>query len=199
MTTTPTPAESSTRRRKGPLLAILALCLAPVIASYVAYYLVKPDGRTNYGELIEPLRATDDLVVREANGAAASLTAVRGKWVLLTVDARGCDAPCAARLYAMRQVRLTTGKERDRIERVLLVSGEATPAAAVLAEHEGLRVYRVQGAPVRWLPPADGGTPEDHIYVVDPMGNVMLRFPKSVDPNRMKKDIARLLKASRVG
>lgn len=193
------PADSLPRRRRGPLLAILAVCLAPVIASYLAYYLVKPDGRTNYGALLDPQRTIDDLSMREASGAAASLAAVRGKWVLLTVDAQGCPEPCAARLYAMRQVRLTTGKERDRVERVLLISGETAPDATLLAGHEGLRVYRVQAPLDRWLPPADGSSPEDHIYVLDPLGNVMLRFPKSADPNRMKKDIARLLKASRVG
>ena len=187
------------RRNRWVLLAILAVCVAPVIASYLVYYLVKPDGRTNYGELLDPQRATDGLVVREADGTPAALDALRGKWVLLTVATQGCDERCAARLYAMRQVRLTTGRERDRVERVLLLSGDGAPAPSLLAEHEGLRVWRTTEDLARWLPPEQGGLLQDHIFVVDPLGNVMLRFPRSADPNRMKKDIARLLRASRVG
>jgi len=182
------------------LLAILAVCVAPVVASYLTYYVLKPQGRTNYGELLDPQRQADGLALSAPDGASATLAEFRGKWVMLTFDAQGCAEACASRLYVMRQVRLTTGRERDRIERVLLVAGDAAPAPALLADHEGLRVFRVQPAEVaRWLPPAEGGAAGDHIYVVDPLGNVMLRFPKSADPNRMKKDIAKLLRASRVG
>ncbi len=201
MSTPPIPVDAApgTRRSRWVLLAILALCVAPVVASYLAYYLVKPDGRTNYGELLDPPRAVEGLVVREVNDAQATFDALRGKWVLLTVGTQGCDEACAARLYSIRQVRLTTGKERDRVHRVLLLSGNGEPAASLLAEHEGLRVWRADADLARWLPPAQGGMPQDHIFVIDPLGNVMLRFPRSADPSRMKKDIARLLRASRVG
>ena len=182
------------------LLAILIVCVAPVVASYLTYYVVKPQGRTNYGELLDPQRPTDGFALRAADGTSATLAEFRGKWVMLTFDPQGCAEACASRLYVMRQVRLTTGKERDRIERVLLVAGDTAPAPALLAEHEGLHTFRVQPDEIaRWLPPAEGAAPGDHIYVVDPLGNVMMRFPKSADPNRMKKDISKLLRASRVG
>lgn len=182
------------------MFAILAVCIAPVVASYLAYYVIKPDGRTNYGELLDPQRPTDGLEVAGTDGGAAALADLRGKWVFVTFDAQGCPESCASRLYAMRQVRLTTGKERDRIERVLVLVGDASIPPGLLAEHEGLRVYRLKsGEPERWFPPATGNASGDHVYVVDPLGNVMLRFPKSADPNRMKKDVAKLLRASRVG
>jgi hypothetical protein len=96
----------------------------------------------------------------------------------------------------MRQVRLTTGKDRDRIERALLIAGDA-PAAAVLAEHEGLRVLRASPAALAALRQATGG--EAGVLLVDPLGNLMMRFPVEADPSRMKKDIAKLLRASRIG
>ena len=181
------------------LLGILAVCAAPVIASYLAYYVIKPGGRSNYGELIDPQRPVATLAVAGPDGAASGMDRFRGKWVLLTTADRACDAACAQRLYVMRQVRLTTGRDRDRIERVLLITDGSTPAATLLAEHEGLQVLRADPAALAaGLPPAegDGGAPP---YVIDPLGNLMMRFPAQADANRMKKDIAKLLRASRIG
>jgi hypothetical protein len=97
----------------------------------------------------------------------------------------------------MRQVRLTTGKDQDRVERVWLLTNDQAPDPALIAQHPGLQVLRPQSAG------ADFGITDlfqpGHIFVVDPLGHVMMRFPLDVDPNRMKKDIARLLRASRVG
>lgn len=182
------------------LFAILAICVAPVIASYMMYYVVKPDGRTNYGELLTPQRPLDGLVVRGADGAVAELAALRGKWLMLTVDSDGCAQACADKLYAIRQVRLTTGKERDRIERVLLMTDATRPSPDLMQAHEGLEVFRVDPAGLeRWFPVPAGQAPKEHIFIVDPLGNVMLRFPRMADPNRMKKDVSKLLRASRIG
>ena len=196
----PVAADPVNRRRmRLKLLGILAVCAAPVVASYLAYYVVKPDGRSNYGELIEPQRPAASLPVVSPAGAAGGMERFRGKWVLLTTAEQACDAACAQRLYVMRQVRLTTGRDRDRIERVLLITDGSTPSAALLAEHEGLQLLRADpSALAAVLPPpeAAAGPPT---YVIDPLGNLMMRFPAQADPNRMKKDIAKLLRASRIG
>lgn len=203
MTTQQTPpdtAKAASRSARWKLFAILAICAAPVIASYLTYYVIQPQGRTNYGALLEPPGAIAELQVTAADGASASLAPVRGKWVMVAVDPGPCAKACAERLFAIRQVRLTTGKDRDRIERALLLTGTASPDPGLLAEHEGMLVLRVQAeALARQFPAGDGGAASDHIYIVDPLGNVMMRFPRSVDPNRMKKDIAKLLRASRIG
>lgn len=186
------------RRTRIKLLAILAVCAAPVIASYTTYYLIKPDGRTNYGELVTPPRPAAALAVTGSDGAAGTMERFLGKWVLVTLASDGCDPVCAQRLYVMRQVRLTTGKDRDRIERAIIFTDGTTPARALLSEHEGLRVLRVDAAAVSAvLAPLPVGEPA--LYVIDPLGNVMMRFPGDADPSRMKKDIAKLLRASRVG
>lgn len=197
------PTEQDPRARRAArlkLLAILAVCAAPVIASYFTYYVLRPEGRTNYGDLVEPQRSVDALPVAALDGAPASLAALRGKWVMLTIDVAACERACADKLYAMRQVRLTTGKERERVERVLLVTDDGMPSAALLAEHAGMVALRVaHDAAQRLFPAAPGGRPADHVYVIDPAGRLMMRFPRDADPSRMKKDIAKLLRASRVG
>lgn len=194
------PIDPAARRRNRiKLMAILAVCAAPVIASYFTYYVVKPDGRTNYGELLDPQRPVGDMATISAQGASGQLSQFRGKWVLLSTTEQGCDKSCENRLYVMRQVRLTTGKDRDRIERVLLVTGTDLPTAALLAEHEGLQVLRVDPAVLRAVMPQQAGAGGPTIFVVDPLGNLMMRFPSDTDPSRMKKDLAKLLRASRVG
>lgn len=184
---------------------ILAICAAPVLASYALYFFVRPEGRVNYGDLIEPQRDLPQEPLLSSSGEAKPWSSWRGKWVLVTLADAACGADCVQRLYIMRQVRLTTGRDQDRIERVWVVTDRAQPPAALLDEHPGLRwLYAPpQGAeglvaafPAQALPLPEG---LGHIFVVDPLGHVMMRFPLTADPNRIKKDITRLLRASRVG
>jgi hypothetical protein len=92
------------------------------------------------------------------------------------------------------------GKDADRIERVFLVTGEVPLAEALLREVEGTVVLRARRAELeRFLPAADGARLEDHIFLIDPLGNLMLRWPTEADPARMKRDLGKLLKASRIG
>jgi hypothetical protein len=188
-----TPADAA-KRRAGRLkmLALLLVCAAPVIASYFTYYVIRPEGRTNYGTLIEPMRDAGAL-------GGGGVAALRGRWIMLTVAPAACDEACRERLYEVRQVRLTTGKDRDRIERVWLLEDAAEPDPALLAQHEGLVLLRADADALARLPVAPGARASDHIYVIDPLGNLMMRFPKDADPNRMKRDLAKLLRASRVG
>jgi len=171
------------------MLLILAVCASPVVLGTLAFFFYKPESTTNYGSFILPQRP------------AAGLEAFRGKWVMLTVDSAICDEHCAKRLYLIRQLRLTQGKEKDRIERVLILSnpGPARFAAeqvdALEKVHEGLhQVTMDQAQRLQLL-----GQDDKAIYLVDPLGNLMMRFPEDPDPSRMKKDLSKLLKWSRVG
>jgi hypothetical protein len=189
--------EARRRRNRIKLLAILAVCAAPVIASYFTYYVIKPDGRTNYGELIEPQVGLAGLELRAGASQQQGLAHLRGKWVMVTLADDACDAACEQRLVTIRQVRLTTGKDRDRIERALLVAGPP-PTPALLAEHEGLQVVATDRDSIARLRRA-AGSDDPGVLIVDPLGNLMMRYPAAPDPNRMKKDLAKLLRASRVG
>ncbi len=179
------------------MLAIAALCLAPFVAAYIAYFYWQPQRGTNYGELIAahplidpPLRLMDQRAFR--------LSELRGKWVLLQLDRSDCAAACRAKLYDMRQVRLAQGREMERVERVWLILDEAPLETLLLREYDGTRMLRAAGSPIlAEFAPAGGA--RDHIYLIDPLGNLMLRFPRDADPRKMYKDLSRLLRASRIG
>jgi hypothetical protein len=186
----PESAGASVRRGRWKLVAILLVCAAPVIASYLTYYVIRPEGRTNYGELVEPPR----------NVAALGVPSLQGRWVMLVVAPGTCDPGCRERLYEIRQVRLTAGKDRDRVARVWVVADDTAPDPALLAQHDGLVLMRTDvDALARQFPATPQTRVSDHIYLIDPLGNLMMRFPKDADPSRMKKDLAKLLRASRVG
>jgi len=183
------------------MFLVLAICAAPLIASYFTYYVIKPTSRNNYGELIDPRNyPIPQLQASALDGAPASFDAYKGKWIMLQVDGGDCKDPCRRKLLDMRQLRLMQGKEMERIERVWLVTDDNPIDTIVLREFDGTRIMRANRDVVNaWLPVAPGMTPAEYIYLIDPLGNLMMRFPKQPDSGKMKKDIAKLLKASGIG
>jgi hypothetical protein len=188
------------RYGRWKMLAVLLVCAAPVIASYFTYYVVRPDGRRNYGELIQPQRPLPDLATATLDGAPGTLTALKGQWLLVSVADGACDALCQQHLYLQRQLRESVGKEKDRVDWVWLVT-DATPLPVQLSGAlQKATVLRVDGAALaRWLAPAVGHALAEHLYLVDPMGNWMMRFPAGMDAAgaaKAKRDLERLLRAS---
>jgi hypothetical protein len=179
------------------LWLVAAVCIAPFVASFAAYYFYQPEGRVNYGELMAD-KQLPDAALKLVDGSAFSLAQLRGKWLFVTVDDAACDAYCEKKLWQIRQVRKTQGKYPERIERVWLITGGGQPAERLRAEFEGTWLVNVAGSAVlEALPHAGAWT--DHIYLVDPLGNLVLRYPREADPSRMKKDLDRLLRVSRIG
>ena len=117
---------------------------------------------------------------------------------MLAVDSGDCDGACREKLFKIRQIRLMQGKDMDRIERVWLVSDGVPPDPELSRLHQGARLLDARGKDLRQILPAQD-RPRDFIYVIDPLGNLMMRYPRDADPNGMKKDFVRLLKVSRVG
>ena len=169
-------------------LVLLATVFAlPVALAAIAYVFDwAPGTSSNYGELVTPPRPLE----------VPPFDALRGKWVLVSFDAAACDAYCERKLYFMRQVRRAQGKDQDRVERLWVLTDAAQPRAELLAAIEGTRTARGAALAARF--PAAGSHAE-HIYVVDPLGNLMMRFPRDPDPSRMLKDLQRLLRLSQVG
>jgi cytochrome oxidase Cu insertion factor (SCO1/SenC/PrrC family) len=184
------------RRSRASLWLIIALAAAPVTASYLLYYFWPPARTVNYGELIEP-RQLPDVPLALADGSPFRLSQLKGKWVLITVDSGRCDAHCDRKLLYMRQLRLTQGKDMERVERVWLISDDAAPRAEAVAAYEGTWKVRAGDGLAKLFPARD--KPSEHIYVIDPLGNLMMRFPRDPDPRGMIKDLQRLLRASRIG
>jgi hypothetical protein len=189
-----------TRRGRMRMLLVLLVCAAPVIASYFTYFVVRPEGRTNYGELILPTRSLPALALRTLDGAEVPAASLRGQWLLVVVGSSACDGRCEERLYMQRQLREMLGRERDRLDKVWFVTDGAPLAAPLRAAVESgaamtaLRVERE--ALAGWLAPAAGQVLEDHLYVVDPAGEWMMRMPAAAEPARVKRDLDRLLRAS---
>ena len=202
----PTPrlnADFARRTTSGRLnmLLVLAVCAAPVIASYLTYFVIRPEGRTNYSELIEPLRPVPaDLPLVDLAGKAVSAASLKGQWLLVVVAAGGCDAACERLLWVQRQLRETLGREKDRIEKVWLIPDGTAPRPQTLravSTHTDMTVLQAQADPLaQWLQPANGHALSEHMYVVDPLGNWMMRVPPNPDPARLKRDIEKLLRAS---
>ncbi|MEY3572227.1 MAG: SCO family protein [Burkholderiaceae bacterium] len=234
-----TAALPSVRRSKSrlALILVIAVCLAPVLASYYFYYFAPPDARTNSGTLILPpaeVHATavtidvrpaaesgflDVLAQRArqpeasatsgallAQGQSATLGDFRGRWLMVWVGPSACAQDCLDALLEMRQIRLTTGRDRDRVERVFIrVPADASvgPLPALPQGLEGTWVLRAATDPLsNWVSrlPADRSEQAAKgLWLIDPQGHLMMHFSADTDPAKIKKDLIRLLKASRIG
>ncbi len=183
------------------MLLILLVCAAPVIASYFTYFVVRPEGRTNYGELIDPQRPLPaSLPLTDLQGRTVSAASLYGQWLLVVVSGGACDAACEKRLWLQRQLREALGRESDRLDKVwLIVDDQPVRAETLQAVHAGVpvTVLRVpREALAQWLQPAAGATLEQQFYVVDPLGHWMMRAPGEPVPARFKRDLEKLLRAS---
>ncbi len=200
MSASATPDSPATRSGRAKLGLIALLCLTPIVASYLTYYVFAPQTRNNYGALIDPQRSMPALELRELDGSVFDAASLAGKWVLVTVDGAACDARCEEKLYHIRQLRLMTGVGRERIERLWLIEDDAAVGPELLAKYDGTIMLRAKAAQLRaWLPAQTDSAIEDHIFIVDPHQNLMLRFPPHPDPKGTKHDLTHLLAASSIG
>lgn len=193
----------ATRRTAGgrwKMIAVLAICAAPVIASYLTYYVIRPESRQVFGELIDPQRPLPDLRGTSLTGDEVNLLSLKRQWLLVSVSGGACNEGCQRHLYLQRQIRESLGKEKDRVDRVWLVSDDVPVAEALRPALKDSTVLRISGSALgQWLTPAAGHSLPEHLYLVDPMGNWMMRFPASLDladAAKAKRDLERVLRAS---
>ncbi|WP_338847169.1 cytochrome C oxidase subunit I [Massilia sp. W12] len=189
------------KRSSAMLWAVLAVCIAPIAASYFYYYVVKPGPATNYGALLDPRQyPMPNLNARSLDGQPRELASLNGKWRMLMVAPAACAESCREKLFQMRQLRLTQGREKDRIERVWLITDEQALDTILLREYDGTHFIRAERAKIAaWLPAEASTRIEDHLYFIDPLGNLMMRYPKDADPHKIKKDLNKLIKISKIG
>lgn len=198
----PDDARVLQARSRLKLLAIVLLCSLPVIFSYLAFYVLRPQGRAAVGELISPLRLMPEVVATRLDGAPLPLAQLKSQWLLVHVDGAACLQDCQKRLLLLRQFRLMLGKDMARVDWVWLINDPA-PVNAELARNlskDQATVARLDPQALQaWLPVPEGHAQRDYIFVVDPMGNAMMRLPAEFDSataNRAKLDMDRLLRAS---
>ena len=189
-----------TRSGRWKMLAVLLVCAAPVIASYFTYYVIRPEGRSSYGTLVDPQRPMAEVSAQRLDGSSVPLASLQGQWLLVSAAGGACDSRCSDHLYLQRQLRESLGREKERLDWVWLVTDGVEPDAALrpaLEQGSALRLPREQVA--QWLQPEAGAALEDHLYIVDPQGHWMMRLPAAMDRSsagRAKRDLERLLRAS---
>ncbi len=200
-----TSTAASTPRRQRSLLAlwlVLAVTLAPLVAAIVVY--LNPQWlageSTNYGVLLDPQVPVPEpthLTLRDLDGQPVDLRDKRGQWLLVSVGGGACDEACVRKLFIMRQTHASLGNNIKRVQRVWLIPDDVPVPEVVLTAYEGTHMLR---APREQIEAFLGtAATENHIWVIDPLGHLMLRFPEDPDPTRLRKDLSKLLFASRVG
>src|SRR6185369_10583105 len=195
-------ARDAQRTARGRLrmLLVLLVCAAPVLASYLTYYVIRPEARRNYGELIEPQRPLPAIAGTTLAGEPVPLPSLKGQWLLVSVAGGACESACERHLYLQRQLRESLGQDKERVDWLWLVADGAPVREPLRLALSQAVVLRVPGPALeQWLAPAPGRSLSDHLYVVDPMGNWMMRFPAGLDTAgaaKAKRDLERLLRAS---
>jgi len=178
------------------LLALAVVCLLPAALSYLAYFFWKPSQTVNYGELIAPVVLPEARLARLLEAGELEREALGGRWTLVYVGPSACADACGKALYAMRQARVAQGKDRHRVERLWLVTDGGTPEEGLLRAEDR---FTVAVADPDWLAVMPGAGQAAYLYLVDPRGYVMMRFPEHPDVGQMIGDLKRLLKFSGVG
>ncbi len=206
-----TSAEELRNRNLLTLAGLAALFLLPLLGSVWLYYGTgwRPAGHVNHGELISPPRRLSKVSlprVAPADPAAGGKSSTpapdlfRGTWTLAYVGDGSCDAACRQTLYVMRQTRRALGTDMPRVSRVFLVTGHCCAVAFLAREQAGLEVLDATGLPGRQLldqfPPGDR---THSLFIVDPLGNLMMRYDVRRNPRGLLIDLRKLLALSDIG
>jgi len=201
MTTLRVPASRSLR----PLILVLLLSLAPVVAAVLAYFVpeFRPAQTNNYGTLVEPQRPlplASELPLATLDGQPFDLHSLKGKWILAVADAAACPESCARKLFILRNSHASQGKNVERLVRVWFITDDAPVPEKVLQAYRGTVMVRVAPAQLRaYLPVGEGETLATPLWVIDPLGNLILRYPNAADPVRFRQDVSKILYNSRIG
>lgn len=204
--TTPEPKPRSIK----PLLLILFVSVAPVILAFIVYYnpSLQPGGSTNYGTLVDPQRplpSNNELPVTTLDGKPFDLDDLKGQWLLVAADKAACDEDCAKKLFILRNVHAMTGKNVKRVSRVWFVTDDAPVPQKVLDAYAGTIMLRADPAQLDTFLAGHNLENQDQsdllnpIWMIDPLGNLMMQYPKDPDPLKVRKDLGKLLHNSQIG
>ncbi len=188
--------EIAQRNHKRKLLILFALLCAPILISYFLHFSGYRPGSVNYGELIE-IREFKGMGVNQVDNVIFRTRDMHGKWIMLMVDSGNCNEACQEKIYHMRQIRTVQNTEMHRVERVWLIDDDVPVDPALIEEFEGTFFVNSQGSELLADIPAEESN-RNHIYLVDPIGNLMMRFPENADPSLIVNDVKRLLHVSQL-
>jgi hypothetical protein len=188
-------------RGRRTLLILAAMFYTPVIVAFTLYYggVWRPAGSASKGELIEPARPLAVAGLREPGGAAAPDGVLAGKWTLLYIGDGACDDACKRALVFGRQSRLALNNEMTRVQRVFLATGNCCDTAYFAAEHPGLIALDASSPEAQALLAQFPADRANSLFVVDPLGNLMMRHDSSQTTKGLLSDLKKLLKLSHIG
>jgi cytochrome oxidase Cu insertion factor (SCO1/SenC/PrrC family) len=193
--------EESRRRGRQLLLILAAIFLVPVIVAFALYYgdLWRPGGSASKGELINPARPLTIAGLRTADGQSAATNVLQGKWSLIYLGDGACDTDCRNALTFGRQSRLALNNEMTRVQRVFLATGNCCAAEYLAQEHPGLIALDASAPEAQSLLAQFPGDHARVLYIVDPLGNLMMRHDASQTSKDLLSDLKKLLKLSHIG
>jgi cytochrome oxidase Cu insertion factor (SCO1/SenC/PrrC family) len=196
------------RRQRRLLVALAVLFFAPLGFAFYLYYGPmgwRPAGHVNHGELIDPPRPLPALILPlVTDGGVTDPDFLKHKWTLLYLGAGDCSLRCRTNLYDTRQVRIALNRDMRRVQRVFVAEGGCCDLPYLHAEHPDLITVRATAAAaplIALLPRVDGVSPAnaERVYLVDPLGNLMMSYAPDANPKGMLEDLKRLLRLSHVG
>ncbi len=198
-----TAIDSNIRKRNLRTVGLLAtIFFLPLIVSFYMYYgsAWRPAASTAHGELYQPARPLPQAELRDSKGNIAPVNPFSEKWALVYVGGGACDDLCKSSLYFMRQTRLSLNNEMTRVNRFFVATSPCCNNAFLDLEHPGLVTLDASGPEavglVAAFPAADR---ERSVYVVDPLGNLVMRYDTRDNPKGLLDDLKKLLKLSHIG
>lgn len=185
------------------LLLVAAIFFLPVAGSILLFQSGwRPASQINHGELVQPARPVEDVVLKTLDGQELRFSRLRKKWTMLYFGPADCDAVCQRQLYLMRQVHIAQGAESDRVQRVYVATRPGS-LEGLRKDYPNMRFLTGNTGTIKKLAQQfalPAGSPLDmpaRIYVVDPAGNFMMSYPADAQGEGMRRDLGRLLKISK--
>ncbi len=207
-----TPADSrtdnqlKTKKSNTTVWLILLSFAAPVILAYVIFFFVDVDSYTNHGEILNPIVQIGDFELKDADGKLIPVDKLTYKWRLISFLDKHCNQACQSRLHDSRQIHTSLGKDRHRVNRMFVHLESADNELKTLIDSEHPGVIHVYGdaqhieSVIGHSKNGNGPMLHDNIiYIMDPMGNVMMRFTQDQPNKDLLYDLRKLLKASQIG
>jgi hypothetical protein len=195
-------ASADLRGRNLRTLGVLAaLFVLPLLASFWMYYATawRPALMVNHGELITPARPLPSANLPIVLGSPSKGTLFKHTWSLVYVGGGTCDEACRHSLYVMRQVRLALNSDMTRVARVFLVTGDCCERDFLSQEHAGMVVVDASGADARTLLNIFPQERASSLFIVDPLGNLLMTFDTRQNPKGLLQDLQQLLHLSSIG
>jgi cytochrome oxidase Cu insertion factor (SCO1/SenC/PrrC family) len=199
-----TPGSALDRRQGRLLVGLALLFFAPLGLAFYMYYghsAWHPGGRVNAGELVEPARPLPALALPRLGSGNTEPNFLKGRWTLLYVVSGPCTEGCRTRLYDTRQVRLALDRDMNRVQRVFIADADCCDAQFLHEQHPDLITIRAStaAAPLLALLPGQGGVSTPRVYLIDPLGNLMMSYAGDAAPKGILEDMKRLLRLSSIG